>query len=94
MAKVPIHGICRYVIGTSHSAIMATSFYSSKTGSEIVPAAGNGDQERANPIIAHGHSHGHGVTLTTKDDSDSQLLGYREMVSTPLKRTFLKCSKL
>ncbi|CAF2041560.1 unnamed protein product [Brassica rapa] len=59
---------------------MATSFYSSKTGSEIVPAAGNGDQERANPIIAHGHSHGHGVTLTTKDDSDSQLLGYREMV--------------
>lgn len=73
---------------------MATSFYSSKTGSEIVPAAGNGDQERANPIIAHGHSHGHGVTLTTKDDSDSQLLGYREMVSTPLKRTFLKCSKL
>ncbi|KAG5383439.1 hypothetical protein IGI04_034909 [Brassica rapa subsp. trilocularis] len=59
---------------------MATSFYSTKTGSEIVPAAGNGDQERANPIIAHGHSHGHGVTLTTKDDSDSQLLGYREMV--------------
>ncbi|RID45127.1 hypothetical protein BRARA_I01875 [Brassica rapa] len=53
---------------------------SALTGSEIVPAAGNGDQERANPIIAHGHSHGHGVTLTTKDDSDSQLLGYREMV--------------
>ncbi|KAH0910094.1 hypothetical protein HID58_033415 [Brassica napus] len=67
--------VCRYLVGTSHSAIMATSFYSSKTGSEIVPAAGNGDQERANPIIAHGHSHGHGVTLTTKDDSDSQLLG-------------------
>ncbi|KAG2276709.1 hypothetical protein Bca52824_059264 [Brassica carinata] len=75
--KFPFTGFVAMLSVTSHSAIMATSFYSSKTGSEIVPAAGNGDQERANPIIAHGHSHRHGVTLTTKDDSGSQLLGYR-----------------
>ncbi|XP_010481654.1 PREDICTED: fe(2+) transport protein 1-like isoform X1 [Camelina sativa] len=56
---------------------LATSFYSSKNGSEIVPSASNGDQERANPMITHGHSHGHGVTLTNKDDGSSQLLRYR-----------------
>ncbi|KAF2537693.1 hypothetical protein F2Q68_00020067, partial [Brassica cretica] len=75
--KFPFTRFVAMLSVTSHSAIMATSFYSSKTGSEIVPAAGNGDQERANPIIAHGHSHRHGVTLTTEDDSGSQLLGYR-----------------
>ncbi|KAH0858038.1 hypothetical protein HID58_086299, partial [Brassica napus] len=71
--KFPFTGFVAMLSVTSHSAIMATSFYSSKTGSEIVPAAGNGDQERANPIIAHGHSHRHGVTLTTKDDSGSHI---------------------
>ncbi|KAL0793474.1 hypothetical protein Bca101_064851 [Brassica carinata] len=61
--KLPFTGFVAMLSGLVTLAIdsMATSFYSCKTGSEIVPAASNGDQERANPMITHGHSHGHGV---------------------------------
>ncbi|KAJ4878173.1 zinc transporter 8 precursor [Raphanus sativus] len=54
--KFPFTGFLAMLSGLVTLAIdsMATSFYS-KTGSEIVPAASNGDQERANPMITHGH---------------------------------------
>ncbi|KFK41852.1 hypothetical protein AALP_AA2G179200 [Arabis alpina] len=80
--KFPFTGFVAMLSGLVTLAIdsMATSFYTSKDGSEIVPtAASNGDQEGANPMITHGHSHGHGVTLTSKydDSSGTKLLRYR-----------------
>nr|QEJ80493.1 NoZIP3 [Nasturtium officinale] len=78
--KFPFTGFVAMLSGLITLVIdsITTSFYSSKNGSEIVPASvSNGDQERANPMITHGHSHGHGVTSSTKDDGTPQLLRYR-----------------
>lgn len=78
--KFPFSGFVAMLsaIATLMVDSLATSIYSKKCNSGVIPEAGERDQERAVASFGHVHGHAHGLSPDPKDaDSNQQLLRYR-----------------